>query len=97
VAKWLTRWSAKPVFAGSIPARCSIKSMIYIDISSLATPSNTILRCTVLKFPSRTTMRINRIRYQQGSIRKVRRATGFAWEFRFYVNEGGKRCAQSHA
>jgi hypothetical protein len=23
VAKWLTRWSAKPVFAGSIPARCS--------------------------------------------------------------------------
>jgi integrase len=29
--------------------------------------------------------------YQQGSIRKVRRATGFAWEFRFYVNEGGTR------
>jgi hypothetical protein len=25
VAKWLTRWSAKPVFAGSIPARCSIE------------------------------------------------------------------------
>ena len=23
MAKWLTRWSAKPVFAGSIPARCS--------------------------------------------------------------------------
>ena len=36
-------------------------------------------------------MRITRNRYQQGSIRKVRRATGFAWEFRFYVNEGGKR------
>jgi PEGA domain len=26
VAKRLTRWSAKPVFAGSIPARCSINS-----------------------------------------------------------------------
>jgi hypothetical protein len=25
VAKRLTRWSAKPVFAGSIPARCSNK------------------------------------------------------------------------
>jgi hypothetical protein len=25
MAKWLTRWSAKPVFAGSIPARCSNK------------------------------------------------------------------------
>jgi hypothetical protein len=25
VAKWLTRWSAKPVFAGSIPARCSMR------------------------------------------------------------------------
>jgi hypothetical protein len=24
VAKWLTRWSAKPVFEGSIPSRCSI-------------------------------------------------------------------------
>src|SRR5216683_1976307 len=23
MTKWLTRWSAKPVFAGSIPARCS--------------------------------------------------------------------------
>jgi len=23
VAKWLTRWSAKPVFEGSIPSRCS--------------------------------------------------------------------------
>ena len=37
MAKWLTRWSAKPVFAGSIPARCSIESSIYLDI-----PSNTI-------------------------------------------------------
>jgi integrase len=36
-------------------------------------------------------MRIKRNRYQQGSIRKVRRASGFAWEFRFYFNEGGKR------
>jgi hypothetical protein len=23
MAKWLTRWSAKPVFEGSIPSRCS--------------------------------------------------------------------------
>jgi integrase len=36
-------------------------------------------------------MRIRRSRYQQGSIRKVRRATGFAWEFRYYETEGGKR------
>lgn len=36
-------------------------------------------------------MRIKRNRYQQGSIRKVRRAKGFAWEFRYYVNENGKR------
>jgi hypothetical protein len=26
VAKWLTRWSAKPVFEGSIPSRGSIYS-----------------------------------------------------------------------
>ena len=39
-------------------------------------------------------MRITRNRYQQGSIRKVRRATGFAWEFRFYVNEGGNEKTQ---
>lgn len=36
-------------------------------------------------------MRIRRSRYQQGSIRRVKRATGYAWEFRFYVREGGKR------
>jgi integrase len=30
-------------------------------------------------------MRVNRDRYQHGSIRKVPRAQGFAWEFRFYA------------
>ena len=30
-------------------------------------------------------------RYQHGSIRKVKRAQGFAWEFRYYVMEGSKR------
>jgi hypothetical protein len=29
MAKWLTRWSAKPVFEGSIPSRCSNKSITY--------------------------------------------------------------------
>jgi len=30
-------------------------------------------------------------RYQHGSIRRVKRAKGFAWEFRYYANEGGVR------
>jgi integrase len=30
-------------------------------------------------------------RYQHGSIRRVKRARGFAWEFRYYVREGAKR------
>ena len=29
VAKWLTRWSAKPVFEGSIPSRCSIPLAVH--------------------------------------------------------------------
>ena len=36
-------------------------------------------------------MKIKRNRYQQGSIRKVRRAKGFAWEYRYYVDSGGQR------
>jgi hypothetical protein len=36
VAKWLTRWSAKPVFAGSIPARCS---NLLLPAIGLAEPS----------------------------------------------------------
>lgn|GEM_PF-1488630 len=36
-------------------------------------------------------MKITRSRYQQGSIRKVPRAKGFAWEYRYYVTSGGKR------
>jgi integrase len=36
-------------------------------------------------------MKATRERYQQGSIRRVKRASGFAWEFRYYVIEGGKR------
>lgn len=30
-------------------------------------------------------MRVNRERYQHGSVRKVPRSHGFAWEFRFYI------------
>jgi integrase len=30
-------------------------------------------------------MRVNRDRYQHGSVRKVPRSHGFAWEFRFYI------------
>ena len=36
-------------------------------------------------------MKITRNRYQQGSIRKVTRAKGFAWEYRYYVTADGKR------
>jgi len=36
-------------------------------------------------------MNITRNRYQQGSIRKVPRAKGFAWEYRYYVPSDGKR------
>jgi hypothetical protein len=34
-------------------------------------------------------VKITRNRYQQGSIRKVPRAKGFAWEYRYYVTEDG--------
>lgn len=30
-------------------------------------------------------------RYQHGSIRRVKRSKGFAWEFRYYARDGGKR------
>jgi integrase len=37
-------------------------------------------------------MKVNRERYQHGSVRKVPRAQGFAWEFRFYITTpDGKR------
>jgi hypothetical protein len=36
-------------------------------------------------------VKITRNRYQQGSIRKIKRAHGFAWEFRYRALEGGKR------
>jgi integrase len=37
-------------------------------------------------------MRVNRERYQHGSVRKVPRSKGFAWEFRFYITApDGKR------
>jgi hypothetical protein len=34
---------------------------------------------------------IRRDKYQQGSIRRVKRANGFAWEFRYHVEQDGKR------
>src|SRR5258705_3993692 len=40
-------------------------------------------------------MKIHRERYQHGSIRRVKRAKGFAWEFRYYVEDGGKRTPKS--
>ncbi len=36
-------------------------------------------------------MKLSRERYQHGSIRKVPRSQGFAWEFRFYITIAGKR------
>jgi integrase len=36
-------------------------------------------------------MKITRERYQHGAVRRVKRASGFAWEFRYYVIEGGRR------
>ena len=37
-------------------------------------------------------MKISRERYQHGSVRKVPRSQGFAWEFRFYSTApDGKR------
>src|SRR5271167_1092063 len=36
-------------------------------------------------------MRFTKSRYQQGSLRKVTRLRGFAWEFRYYVVDGTKR------
>jgi integrase len=40
-------------------------------------------------------MKTHRDRYQHGSIRRVKRAKGFAWEFRYYVVEGRKRTPKS--
>jgi hypothetical protein len=90
VAKWLTRWSAKPVFAGSIPARCSIISITYGKSRKALTPLNT----TEIKYeycwrPAMLKKTVDR--YQHGSVRKVRRAQGFAWEFRYYVMEESMR------
>src|ERR1700739_2457222 len=37
-------------------------------------------------------MKVSRERYQHGSVRKVARSQGFAWEFRFYLTTpDGKR------
>ena len=37
-------------------------------------------------------MKVRRERYQHGSVRKVPRSQGFAWEFRFYITSpNGKR------
>ena len=40
-------------------------------------------------------MKIGRDKYQQGSIRLVARANGFARELRYYVEERGKRVLRS--
>ncbi|MGC9197653.1 MAG: hypothetical protein ACP5E5_01805 [Acidobacteriaceae bacterium] len=40
-------------------------------------------------------MKIRRDKYQQGSIRRVKRASGFAWEFRYYLEQDGKRLLRS--
>jgi integrase len=36
-------------------------------------------------------MKHTRSRHQNGSVRKVPRANGFAWEYRYYTSEAGKR------
>jgi hypothetical protein len=36
-------------------------------------------------------MKVSRERYQHGSVRKVPRSQGFAWEFRFYQTIDGAR------
>ena len=38
-----------------------------------------------------------RERYQQGSIRKVKRAKGFAWEYRYYVTHDKKRVLKTQS
>ena len=40
-------------------------------------------------------MKQRRDKYQQGSIRRVKRANGFSWEFRYYVEVSGKRVLRS--
>jgi hypothetical protein len=40
-------------------------------------------------------MKVRRDKYQQGSVRRVKRANGFAWEFRYYVERDGKRALRS--
>src|ERR1035441_1344369 len=40
-------------------------------------------------------MKVRRGKYQQGSVRRVKRANGFAWEFRYYVEQDGKRVLRS--
>jgi integrase len=40
-------------------------------------------------------MKVRRDKYQQGSVRRVKRANGFAWEFRYYVEQDGKRILRS--
>jgi hypothetical protein len=44
MAKWLTRWSAKPVFMGSNPIRCSINQHPYIEsVLSISPPAKIAL------------------------------------------------------
>jgi hypothetical protein len=38
VAKWLTRWSAKPVFMGSNPIRCSKNQSFTEKVESRSNP-----------------------------------------------------------
>jgi len=40
-------------------------------------------------------MKVRRDKYQQGSVRRVKRTNGFAWEFRYYVEQDGKRVLRS--
>jgi hypothetical protein len=41
MAKWLTRWSAKPVFMGSNPIRCSIILQSFTSVRAEALPTAT--------------------------------------------------------
>ena len=67
------------------------KRLIHVFGAENPVTITIIKNILVLEFACEDTVKITRNRYQQGSIRKVPRANGFAWEYRYYVTSGGKR------
>jgi hypothetical protein len=90
MAKWLTRWSAKPVFMGSNPIRCSTKQTTYARNGKQDKPTepHSYARLLLVR------LRIANIEEHTGQVqgrflRRMKRAKGFAWEFRINVVKGG--------